>query len=638
MQFRIAFNSLVFLSLFTLSISVAFAGNDYAVAGGNPGSLPDAGAAAVSLPTITLTDAGGDDFSDVDATEIFIVTIDSTNYPNVEFDQTIANTDLTVAGTCGHTSSSTLTYTDGFTANVTVTGAGGVGTCGASETVTIAGMQIKTTYVASAPGANDLVQVDNSVTTVGTPVVSSDTINLAVAVGDLTSTGVASDNPVIGIYGATTTSTISFTSTADIPNLGKIVVTYPSGYDVSGADTLIATNLGGLDGTWTAGVSGQVVTFTQTNGSITSADNLSLTISGILNPIAVGVGGTYTILTEIAAGDDIETDAAVSASAFIGGTTNSLSVTTPSSIAAENTAEGVKLTWTVPTDDTDQIEILRAYNRDNLDGTPIATVTSSDGTFTDTDVVDGDVISYAIKAKSGSNYGDLSAETLITYSVPVEAEPTDEEEGEEGDEEPADDEEEPADEEEEEEMEVELEDVEGHWAENAIEFMVEAGVIEGNPDGTFNPDGMLNRAEGATLSFRVLGVESTKTEVSAFTDMEPSDWYAGDVTYLYDEGLLNGNPDGTYEGGEYMNRAEFLTMAMNVYEHLNGDFEGDVEDTDAYQDLDLEAWYADTVSRATDMEFVGGSSCEDGMCFNAAGAITRAEATTILHRMFEDSL
>ncbi|MBT5516436.1 hypothetical protein HOH67_00285 [Candidatus Peregrinibacteria bacterium] len=38
------------------------------------------------------------------------------------------------------------------------------------------------------------------------------------------------------------------------------------------------------------------------------------------------------------------------------------------------------------------------------------------------------------------------------------------------------------------------------------------------------------------------------------------------------------------------------------------------------------------------MEFVSGSSCEDGMCFNAAGNITRAEATTILHRMFEDNL
>ncbi|MBT5516437.1 S-layer homology domain-containing protein [Candidatus Peregrinibacteria bacterium] len=559
MQFRIAFNSLVFLSLFTLSISAAFAAaNDYGVTGGNPGSLPDAGAAAVSLPTLTLTDAGGDDFSDIDATEIFIVTIDSTNYPNVEFDQSVVAGDLTVAGTCGHTSASALTYTNGYTANVTVTGEGGVGTCGASETITIAGIQIKTTYVASAPGSNDLVQVDNSVTALGTPVVTSNAINLAVAIGDLTATGVNSASPIIGTYAETTTSTIAFTSTADIPNLGKIVVTYPSGYDVSGANAVVATNLQGLDGTWTASVSSQVVTFVQTNGSISSAGNLALTISGILNPTVVGVGGTYTILTEIAAGDDIETDAAVVGSTFIGGATDSLSVTTPASVALENTAEGVKLTWAVPTDDTDQIEILRAYNRDNLDGTPIATVTSSDGTFTDTDVVDGDIISYAIKAKSGSKYGDLSAETKITYSVPVEPEPEPEDEGEEGDEDPTDEEgEEP-----EEDEELELEDVDGHWAENAIEFMVEAGVIEGNPDGTFDPDGMLNRAEGATLLFRVLGVESTETEVSAFTDMEPSDWYAGDVTYLYDEGLLNGNPDATYEGGEYMNRAEFLTMAM----------------------------------------------------------------------------
>ena len=48
-----------------------------------------------------------------------------------------------------------------------------------------------------------------------------------------------------------------------------------------------------------------------------------------------------------------------------------------------------------------------------------------------------------------------------------------------------------------------LTDISGHWAENAIVSMFNAGVVQGRVDGTFHPDDSITRAEVATMFDRV---------------------------------------------------------------------------------------------------------------------------------------
>lgn len=45
-------------------------------------------------------------------------------------------------------------------------------------------------------------------------------------------------------------------------------------------------------------------------------------------------------------------------------------------------------------------------------------------------------------------------------------------------------------------------DVKGHWAEKAIEWAMDEGLMNGYPDGTFMPDKPLTRAEYATIEYR----------------------------------------------------------------------------------------------------------------------------------------
>lgn len=178
-----------------------------------------------------------------------------------------------------------------------------------------------------------------------------------------------------------------------------------------------------------------------------------------------------------------------------------------------------------------------------------------------------------------------------------------------------------------------------HWADTVITFMADKGIVQGNPDGTFDPDGNLNRAEAAALLWRVLMRDTATVSSNPFSDVDMNAWYAPYVSGLLDLGLVAGNPDGTYQPAEEINRAEFLQLAMNVYLYQNPSLDiSTVAMTTAYQDLDSSAWYAQVVSAATSWGFVEGSACGTKTCFKADNEITRAEATTILYNMFASSL
>jgi uncharacterized repeat protein (TIGR01451 family) len=72
-------------------------------------------------------------------------------------------------------------------------------------------------------------------------------------------------------------------------------------------------------------------------------------------------------------------------------------------------------------------------------------------------------------------------------------------------------------------------DLSGHWAIKEIETAYVLGIVEGLPDGTFQPDAPIIRAETVTLIDRALGrgplLEGAV--VQHFPDCQPTDWFYG---------------------------------------------------------------------------------------------------------------
>jgi hypothetical protein len=475
----------------------------------------------------------------------------------------------------------------------------------------------------------------------------SDTVN--VSADPLTATNV---EPYVLTQSTLTTDVITLTTSIQIPSGGKISITYPSGFDLSSLGSTEAQRITNMTGVWTASVAGQTVTYTQSSGSATNAAALSFEVVPVRNPAVTGSAGTYTITTKDSSGNSLETDAAVSSDTIIAASVEEVTVGQASNISVTDAEDGngVVITWTDPDDDTQAIQILRGISPDLVNGQPIVEIPVGLETYTDTEVEEGDIVTYQLRAVSDAYSGDLTDE--VTFTVGSSADETDETDDstddssdtDTTDEEdiPADDTDNTDDTDDAADDDTTLTDIEDHWAQAEIQAMVDAGIVEGNPDGSFDPDGNLNRAEAATLLWRVLNMgDPSEASEDPFSDVDMAEWYAAYIAGLKDLSLVEGNPDGTYEPSEEINRAEFLQLAMNVEEYLphtdeGYDYDMELVLQEAYEDMSASEWYSATVALATVKGYVEGSACGEGMCFNPSSSITRAEATVILYRMFAE--
>ncbi len=120
-----------------------------------------------------------------------------------------------------------------------------------------------------------------------------------------------------------------------------------------------------------------------------------------------------------------------------------------------------------------------------------------------------------------------------------------------------------------------------------------AGIVKGNPDGTFNPDGTLKRAEIVTMLNRLLErniIESRITKVEKFTDI--GDHWAKTAILAASSRASTNNMTVWYEGSEYASKSPIDGMELDystteaVLELADGDSAAAVEDAiDAYADI-----------------------------------------------------
>ncbi len=90
----------------------------------------------------------------------------------------------------------------------------------------------------------------------------------------------------------------------------------------------------------------------------------------------------------------------------------------------------------------------------------------------------------------------------------------------------------------------------------------------GYPDGTFAPNKTITRAELATVFARVLKLDTTTMGNMQFSDMN-GHWAAAAVSKVADYGIIKGYPDGTFQPDKPMKRAEICAI-INNYWHVTG--------------------------------------------------------------------
>lgn len=113
---------------------------------------------------------------------------------------------------------------------------------------------------------------------------------------------------------------------------------------------------------------------------------------------------------------------------------------------------------------------------------------------------------------------------------------------------------------------TQLNDISGHWAQKAIERLLEEGIVTGDENQNFNPDSCITRAEVSAILARTLNLEEKYRKL--FEDVKAEDWYADYVCAVANEKIMNG--DGLYfRPNDKITREEMCVVLRNILNYKN---------------------------------------------------------------------
>jgi len=105
-------------------------------------------------------------------------------------------------------------------------------------------------------------------------------------------------------------------------------------------------------------------------------------------------------------------------------------------------------------------------------------------------------------------------------------------------------------------------DITNHWAQAFIAALADRGLISGFPDGSFQPDRPLTRAQFAALLVRSVDRPPVRSPRS-FRDVAANHWARAAIQQAWERGLLSGYPDGSFRPDATIVRADVLVALVN---------------------------------------------------------------------------
>lgn len=156
----------------------------------------------------------------------------------------------------------------------------------------------------------------------------------------------------------------------------------------------------------------------------------------------------------------------------------------------------------------------------------------------------------------------------------------------------------------------------------AVEWGVENGIVNGMPDGTFQPDRSATRAEVVTFLWRAAGCPKVEAEVT-FTDLKEGSFYYDAVVWAVANGITNGKSASTFAPNDTCTRAEAITFLWRA---------AGKPDSDAvvsFTDVQENRFYTKAVAWAVEEGITKGMSVTE---FGVSVSCSRAHIVTFLYR------
>uniref|UniRef100_UPI001FD1AED0 InlB B-repeat-containing protein n=1 Tax=Lysinibacillus boronitolerans TaxID=309788 RepID=UPI001FD1AED0 len=160
--------------------------------------------------------------------------------------------------------------------------------------------------------------------------------------------------------------------------------------------------------------------------------------------------------------------------------------------------------------------------------------------------------------------------------------------------------------------------------------------IQGYPDGTFRPNAPVTRAQMASMFARQLTGNAIPQAKATYTDTFQHD--AKDaIEFVKEKGLFKGVTATNFNPNGLITRAQMATVAarwigQQCVERPDTDFCEPTSPSAAFKDVSFNHWAVKAIDTVNAAEIMTGVTADT---FNPDGFLTRAQAVKVLNRLFE---
>jgi len=170
----------------------------------------------------------------------------------------------------------------------------------------------------------------------------------------------------------------------------------------------------------------------------------------------------------------------------------------------------------------------------------------------------------------------------------------------------------------------------------AINWVKDAGIFEGNPNGAFKPYNFINRAEALKVTLKAFSVSVLPDDYTnlGFSDVTVGAWYMKYIRTGKFYGMVNGYGGTTLvKPGEQINRVELLKYVMEASETVGG-YDVPVCTAQYYSDTQAGSWYSDYICLAHDYNLYNTYAGY----FYPGSQVMRGEVALLLYRLAQAGL
>ena len=167
----------------------------------------------------------------------------------------------------------------------------------------------------------------------------------------------------------------------------------------------------------------------------------------------------------------------------------------------------------------------------------------------------------------------------------------------------------------------------------AINELAGTNVISGYADGSFKPDGKINRAELTKMVVAATQEPDPEVYKNCFPDVK-EEWFAPYICYAAEQGWVKGYMDETFKPGRNINRVETIKIVLEVL------FDSIPEESlnVAYEDINSDGWYLNYFAYAVNNDLLDLQHVEEsekGEIYLPGESTTRKEVAELIFRSLQ---